>query len=40
MSYVSASAKEVQYFARVKEVVGTEDAELARPREEYPQFAH
>jgi hypothetical protein len=36
--YVSGSAKEVQYFARVKEIVGAEDAELARPREDYPQF--
>jgi len=36
--YVSGSAKEVQYFARVKEIVDAEDAELARPVEEYPQF--
>jgi hypothetical protein len=36
--YVSDSAKEVRYFARVKEIVDAEDAELARPVEEYPQF--
>lgn len=36
--YVSGSAKEVQYFARVKEIVDAKDAELARPVEEYPQF--
>lgn len=36
--YVSGSAKEVQYFARIKEIVDAEDAELARPVEEYQQF--
>jgi len=36
--YVSGSENRVQYFARVKEVVDAEDAELARPPEEYPQF--
>lgn len=36
--YVSGSTKEVQYFARVKEIVGAQDAELARPREKYLKF--
>lgn len=36
--YVSGSENEVQYFARVKEIVDAEDAELARPVKEYPQF--
>jgi hypothetical protein len=36
--YVSGSEQEVQYFARVKEILDAEDADLARPVEEYPQF--
>lgn len=36
--YVSGSENAVQFFARVEEVVDAEDAELARPVEENPQF--
>lgn len=36
--YVSGSEKEVQYFARVSDIVDSEEAELIRPVEEYPQF--
>lgn len=36
--YVSGSAKEVRYFARIEEIVNAKNAELARPVEEYPQF--
>lgn len=36
--YVSSPTKKVQYFARVKEIVNADDAELARPVEEYSQF--
>lgn len=36
--YVSGSAKEVQYFARIEEIVNARDAKLARQVEEYPQF--
>ena len=36
--YVSGSKKAVKYFARVEEIVDAENAELARPVEEYPQY--
>ena len=36
--YVSGSAKEVRYFARIEEIVNARNAELARAVEEYPQF--
>lgn len=36
--YVSGSEKEVKYFARVEDVVDAEEADLARPVEDYPQF--
>lgn len=36
--YVSGSESGVKYFARVEEIVNTENAELARPTEEYPHF--
>jgi hypothetical protein len=36
--YVSGSEKAVKYFARVEEIVDAENAELARPVDEYPQF--
>ncbi|MDR5657740.1 hypothetical protein RH831_11195 [Halodesulfurarchaeum sp. HSR-GB] len=36
--YVSGSENAVQYFARVKDIVEAEDAELARPIEDYQKF--
>lgn len=36
--YVSGSEKEVQYFARVEEVVDANDAGLARPEGDYSPF--
>ncbi len=36
--YVSGSEKAVKYFARVEKIVDAENAELARPVEEYPQY--
>jgi hypothetical protein len=36
--YVSRSSKEVRFFARVSEIVEAEEAELAHPVGEYPQF--
>jgi len=36
--YVSGSAKEVRYFARIEKIVNARNAELARAVEEYPQF--
>jgi hypothetical protein len=36
--YVSGTEKAVKYFAQVKRIVDSEDADLAHPVEEYPQF--
>lgn len=36
--YVSGSAKEVRYFARVLDIVDAKEANLARSEDEYPQF--
>jgi len=36
--YVSGTAKEVRYFARVESVVDADEAKLAQPGEEYPRF--
>ncbi|WP_414837398.1 hypothetical protein ACK3SF_03945 [Candidatus Nanosalina sp. VS9-1] len=37
--YVTGDAKEVQYFAKVKEIVPVDEADLARPAESYTEDA-
>ncbi len=37
--YISGGPNEVRFVARVKEIVDAEDADLARPSEEYEQYS-